>query len=500
MSETPVARYGTGTDSGLLAPVRAGTVRASGLSDDAWVAAMLEVEAALARAQASFGVIPARSAEIIAKAARSLRFDAAQLAEESREAANPVVALVRQLTAAVADTDQDAAEHVHLGGTSQDVLDSAAMLLTVRALEETERELSRTAEALGALAREHRAAPMAARTLAQHAVPTTFGLKAAGWLSSVLDARERVRATAAGLPAQLGGAAGTLAAYEEYARGTGADSPGHGLELARRFAAELGLREPSLPWHSLRMPLCDIGWTLNAVTGALGKFALDVQVLSRTEIGEVAEPAAAGRGASSAMPHKRNPVLATLIVSAARQLPAYTSVLAQSMLAEDERAPGAWHAEWQPLRESLRLADGAARTAAELAEGLEVFTGRLRENLELTGGAVVSERLNAALARPLGRARAKRLLADCARGASAGEGTFAELLERNAELAAALPGGAGVSALLAPEGYLGAAEELVARVLERQHPTRGHVGAAGGAEAAPAMPASATDAPVMDTP
>ncbi|MBC3842987.1 3-carboxy-cis,cis-muconate cycloisomerase [Streptacidiphilus sp. 4-A2] len=464
------AGTGAGVDAGLLAPVYADNGILAALSDEAWVAAMLEAEVALARAQAALGVIPAESAEGIAEGARSARIDVESLAQRSRGAANPVVVLVQELTAAVAAVAPAAVGHVHLGSTSQDILDSAAMLLTVRVLDGIDRDLSRTATALAALAREHRDTPMAARTLAQHAVPTTFGLKAAGWLGSVLDASARLRATAAGLPAQLGGAAGTLAAYQEYARGTAAEGPEHGIELAARFAAELGLAEPAGPWHSLRMPLCDIGWVLSAVTGALGKFALDVQGMSRTEVGEVAEPAAGGRGVSSAMPQKRNPVLAVLVVSAARQLPLYTAVLTQSMLAEDERAPGAWHAEWQPLREALRLTAGAARTAAELAEGLEVHPSALRRNLDLTGGSIVSERLNVALAPLLGKVEAKRLLAECARETAGGERTFADVLKSHADLLAKLPAGVTVDDLLAPEEYLGAAGALVDRALRRHTP------------------------------
>ncbi|MEV8017786.1 adenylosuccinate lyase family protein [Streptomyces sp. NPDC086554] len=455
----------TGTDSGLFNPVWATGRAPEALSEQAWIAAMLEAEGALARAQAQLGVIPGRSADVITEVARTLRIDAPTLAERSRGAANPVVVLVQELTAAVREVAPDVADQVHLGSTSQDILDSATMLLAVRTLDGIGGDLGRVAAALGDLAGLHRATPMAARTLAQHAVPTTFGLKAAGWLDSVLDARERVRRTAASLPAQLGGAAGTLSAYQEYARGTAADRRGHGVELAERFAAELGLSEPSVPWHSLRTPLCDLGWLLSQVTGALGKFALDVQVLSRTEIAEVAEPAAEGRGVSSAMPQKRNPVLATLIVAAARQVPAHSSVLALSMLAEDERAPGAWHAEWQPLRDALRLTAGAARTAAELAEGLEVFPARMRRNLELTEGAVVSERLNAVLAPLLGKAETKRVLAVCARRAATGEVTFAKALADHPELHGRLP--ADAEQLLAPEGYLGAADDLVARVLAR---------------------------------
>ncbi|MEU4117489.1 adenylosuccinate lyase family protein [Kitasatospora sp. NPDC028055] len=454
-------------DAGLLSPVWAGTDALRTLGDEAWVAAMLETEVALARAQASLGVIPADLAGAIAEGAARARIDVVELAAEARGAANPVVVLVRELTAAVAAVDPAAAGYVHLGSTSQDILDSAAMLLGARVLADIRQNLSRVAAALAKLADEHRATPMAARTLAQHAVPTTFGLKAAGWLDSVLDTVERVDRTAALLPAQLGGAAGTMAAYQEYAVATPADRPGHGIELAARFAAELGLREPSAPWHSLRVPLNDLGWVLSSVTGTLGKFALDVQGMSRTEVGEVAEPAAAGRGVSSAMPQKRNPVLATLIMAAARQLPAQAMILAQSMVAEDERAPGAWHAEWQPLREALRLASGAAYTAVELAEGLEVFPERMRENLALTGGSIVSERLNVALAPLLGKAEAKKLLAECARRSASGAGSFTEVMEARADLVAKLPAGVTVQDLLAPEGYLGAAEQLVDRVLRR---------------------------------
>ncbi|WP_033428939.1 class-II fumarase/aspartase family protein [Saccharothrix syringae] len=443
------------TDSALLSPVWAGS--GDGLSDEAWLAAMLEVEVALARAQAALGVVPERAAEVIADVAGSARLDVADIAVRSREAANPVVVLVQRLTAAVAEVDPAAAEHVHRGGTSQDVLDSAAVLLASRTLRGIDGDLVRSADALARLADRHRHTVLAGRTMAQHAVPITFGLKAAGWLAGVLDASDRVRRTTADLPVQLGGAAGTLASYEAYA-----GRPGHGVRLAREFATRLGLREPDLPWHARRTPLLDLGWALTAVTGALGKIALDVQGMSRTEVGELAEPSAEGRGASSAMPQKRNPVLATLLVSAARTVPAQALVLGQALLAEDERAPGAWHSEWQPLREALRTAAGAAATAVTLLEGLEVFPGRMRANLDLSGGAIVAERLNVVLAPQLGKAGAKALLGRLAREAAAGERPFADLLREVPELDADR-----VHDLLNPERYLGAAADLIDRVLAR---------------------------------
>ncbi|SDZ46578.1 3-carboxy-cis,cis-muconate cycloisomerase [Amycolatopsis xylanica] len=446
-------------DAGLLSPVWAGCAVSALVDDDAWLGAMLEAEVALARAQGALGVIPASAVGPIADAADPRRLDLAALAREARGAANPVVVLVQLLTSLVAKENSGAAEFVHRGGTSQDILDTAAMLVANRAFGRIREDLSRTAGSLAALADHHRHTPMAGRTLTQHAVPITFGLKAAGWLSLVLDALDRVRRL--DFPAQLGGAAGTLASYVEYARLADV-APGHGPALAARFAAELGLREPLVPWHTIRTPLADIAAVSAFVTAAVGKFALDVQVMSRTEIAEVAEPGADGRGVSSAMPQKRNPVLATLIMAAARQAPGSAMVLGQCVLAEDERSAGGWHAEWQPLRECLRLAGGAVETAAELADGLRVFPDRLRSNLELSGGAIVSERVNAALAPALGKVAAKKLLGRLA----CDDGKFGEALLSAPELAGILDEEA-VRDLLDPSRYLGSSAALVDRVLAR---------------------------------
>ncbi|MGW1670802.1 class-II fumarase/aspartase family protein [Streptomyces sp. NPDC002324] len=463
-----------GTDAGLLAPTWAGTPVAAEVTDEAWLQAMLDAEVALARAQHAVGLTPAAAVETIAAAARAERLDLAALAHASRAAANPVVALVTVFGEVVAAQDPAAAEYVHRGSTSQDILDSAAMLIGRRVLDLIAADLSRVAAALAALADTHRRTVLAGRTLTQHAVPTTFGLKAAGWLELVTDASVRVRAVASRLPAQLGGAGGTLAAYREYAvldRGgpdaAGDGGPGEGgLELLKPFAEALGLAEPTLPWHTVRTPVAELGAVLQLVTGALGKFALDVQTLSRTEIGELSEPAGAGRGASSAMPQKRNPALATLIVSAARQVPAHALVLAQCLLAEDERPAGAWHAEWQPLRETLRLTGGAAHTAVELAEGLIVHPERMRANLELTGGAIVTERLNVALAPVLGKVRAKKLLTTASAEAADTGRPLRAVLAADPELSARFSPDR-LSELLDPARYTGAAEALIDRALRR---------------------------------
>ncbi|MFF7249586.1 3-carboxy-cis,cis-muconate cycloisomerase [Embleya sp. NPDC008237] len=429
-------------DAGLLEPVRAGTAVEAVTSDAAHLRALLDVEVALARAQARIGLIPAASATAIEAGSRA-RFDVLDLARRARGAGNPVVPLVRELTAAVRALDPAAAEHVHLGATSQDVVDSAAMLVAARALDATLPDLARTAAALADLAERHRSTVMAGRTLTQHAVPTTFGLKAAGWCVLVTDAYARTRTVRAALPAQLGGAAGTLAALGE-----------HAIALLAPFAAELALAEPVLPWHTLRTPILDLAGACAQVTGALGKFAGDVALLGQTEVGEVAEPAGAGRGGSSAMPHKRNPVLSVLIVSAARQLPGYVSTLAASMAgAEHERPAGAWHAEWQPLRAALRLAGGAAETAAELAEGLEVLPDRMRANLELTGGRIVSERLAGELTAELGKEAARSLLTDASRTSARTGRPLRDVLGRLDE------------AVFDPAAYIGSAPALIDRAL-----------------------------------
>jgi 3-carboxy-cis,cis-muconate cycloisomerase len=394
-----------------------------------------------------------------------------ELARRSREAANPVVFFVKRLTELVADVDADAAGHVHAGSTSQDVLDSAAMLIATRALNLVRGDLVRIRTALTALARDHRGTPAAARTLTQHAVPTTFGTRAATWLTLVCDAHDRVDALLRpGLPVSMGGAAGTLAAYHDHLTAAGVTGEHPELRLAALVADELGLAPAALPWHAVRTPMADLAAVLSFVSGALGKFAADVLVLSRTEIAEVAEPAASGRGQSSAMPQKRNPVLSTLVATAARQVPVYALVLSQAMVAEDERSAGAWHAEWQPLRECLRLVAGASHTAAELAEGLVVATDRVRANLALTGSSLVAERLSVALGRELGRQRAKDVVTRAVRDTEAGM-PAADALRHALKEAGPVDGRSGcldaLDELLDPEGYLGAAAPLVDRAVHR---------------------------------
>ncbi|MEV6807925.1 adenylosuccinate lyase family protein [Streptomyces sp. NPDC051132] len=473
-------------DAGLLSPVRAGSPAEETTSDLAWLQAMLDAEAALVRAQAQLGSVPAEAARTITALARADRLDLRALAVLGRGAANPVVAVVRAFTALVAAEDPAAADYVHRGSTSQDILDTGSMLVAARTLDVLLADLDRVAGSLRALAGAHTGTLMAGRTLALHAVPTTFGLKAAGWLTAVTEAADRLRLLRRdGLVVQLGGAAGTLAGYVEYERlhreaRREPPADAYARRLTERFAAETGLRAPLLPWHSHRAPIARLGGELALVTGALGKIAVDVQSLARTETAEVAEPAAAGRGVSSAMPQKRNPALATLIRSAALQVPAYASVLTQAMLSEDERSAGAWHAEWLPLRECLRLTGGAAYTARELVAGLVVSPGRMRANLELTGGLIVSERVAAVLAPVLGKATATQVVSRAAAESAATGRSLAEILATVPEVAARWSAD-DLQSLLDPAAYTGAAGELTARALRAAGAQRDDAGDDAGA-------------------
>jgi 3-carboxy-cis,cis-muconate cycloisomerase len=460
------AMSGAHLDAGLLSPVRAGTPVETAVGDLGWLQAMLDAEAALSRAQVRCGTVPGWAAEAITAAARAEHLDVRHLALAARETANPVVGLITAFTEVVAERTPEAAEYVHRGSTSQDIFDTAAMLVAARALRLTGADLRATAAALGRLAAEHRDTVMAGRTLALHAVPTTFGLKAAGWRQLVLDAAERLdRVT---LPVSLGGAAGTLAGYLQYA-GEDADPAALLDGLVTAFADETGLTAPVLPWHALRTPLADLGAALAHAAGALGKIAADVLVLTRTEIGEVTEGQVAGRGASSAMPHKRNPVLATLIRSAALQVPALAAVLAQCLATEDERSGGVWHSEWQPLRECLRLTGGAAHTAVELVEGLAVHPERMRANLAATGGRIASERVSAVLAPRLGKAAARQLLAQASLRAAETSRPLADILGELPRLQGVVTPDE-LAGLLDPAGYTGVAGALVDRALVDRAP------------------------------
>jgi len=330
------------------------------VSDVAWLDALLRTERALAQAEASLGVISPAAAEAISGACRPDLFDVGSLAEQGRAAGNPVEPLVRTLREQVGG---EAASFVHFGATSQDILDTAASLVARNGVALLLAELDGVAAACARLADEHRATVTAARTLLQQAVPTTFGLKAASWLVGVVHARHRLAAMR--LPAQLGGAGGTLAALGE-----------NGLAVLNAFARELQLPAPVVPWHARRLPLAELGAQLAVAAGWCAKIALDLALLAQTEVGEVRVP----DGASSTMPHKRNPLGPVLARACAEHVTAAAGVLLH-LEHEHERAAGAWHAEWKALSDGLAYAVGAAAALRETLEGLEVDADRMRANL-----------------------------------------------------------------------------------------------------------------------
>lgn len=466
--------FGLPLDVGLLAPGRAGSPAEAATGDLAFLQALLDAEAALTRAQAAVGLAPAEAAAAVTAAADAARFDARGLAVRARAGGNPVIPLVADLTAAV---PPEAAPYVHRGATSQDILDTATMLVAARTLDLLLPDLALLERELARLARTHRDTVMPGRTLTQHAAPTTFGLKAAGWRALALDARDRVVGVRGVLPVQWGGAVGTLAVVEAYgADGADGADGSHDAHLTLRlistYAQVLGLAEPDLPWHTLRTPVADLAGTLALTAGALGKLAADVLTLARTEIGEVSEGTG---GPSSAMPHKANPVRATLIAAAAQRAPALAATLYASLPAADERPPGAWHAEWEPLRDLLRLVGGAARDAVELCAGLQVHPSAMRANLDLTKGLITSERIATALTPTLGRKGAADLVAAAARRVRERGGTLADAL--TAELAARPPSAepdlhleltaADLADLTDPARWTGRAAALTDRALER---------------------------------
>lgn len=417
------------------------------VSGRAWLEAMLEVEGALAKAEAAVGVVPADAATAIADRCRAELYDFHDLLERGRSVGNPAGPLVHALRDRVGG---DAAGYVHWGATSQDVMDTASMLVARRALDLILVELDRVATALAELADVHRSTPMAARTLLQQAVPTTFGFKASGWLVGVLEVRQRLGyIRAERLAAQLGGAVGTLAPLGD-----------RGLDVLRLFSNELELAEPVIPWHTNRTRIAELGGALDTTAGVLEKIGLDVALLAQTEVGEVREGPGGG---SSTLPQKRNPVRSTLARACAQLVSGYASVLSGGVVQEHERAAGAWHAEWEALSGALSYTGGAASAIAEAVEGLEVDAERMRGNLELTGGLILAERVAFALAERHGAGKAHEAVRDAIHRAAGSGRTFEEELRADDRIELS---DEELTTALDPTTYLGSAEAFVDRALE----------------------------------
>jgi 3-carboxy-cis,cis-muconate cycloisomerase len=424
---------------GLFVPAE---LRAA-VSPRAWLEAMLDAERALTDAGAAAGTVPQHVATEIAEACDPDRFDFEQLVAEGRAVGNLAEPLVRALAGSVA---AEAAPYVHRGATSQDIVDTAAMLVSRRALALVLAEADDVAAATAALAQDHRDTLMVARTVLQHAVPTTFGLKAAGWLTAIVEARVRLeQVSRERLAAQLGGAAGTLAGFGD-----------HGIALLDLYAGKLDLQVPAVPWHTNRTRVAEFGAALATTAGVASKIALDLVLLAQTEVAEVAE--GRGTGRSSTMPQKRNPVGSTLARASARLAGAHATVLVGSLEQEHERAAGAWQAEWEALPGALAHTGGALHALAGALESLEVDSVRMRQNLELTGGLVLAERVAFLLMDRVGRVEAQEIV----REAAASETSFRDALLGDPR-AGLEP--AALDAALDPSTYLGSSDGLVDRAL-----------------------------------
>jgi 3-carboxy-cis,cis-muconate cycloisomerase len=466
--------------SALLEP---GVARAAGLTDDrAVLQAMLDVEVAWLRVQRRLGLVTDEVVAAVADAGSADEHDAVAIAGQAEGGGNPVIPMLASLRELVRDRSgrphdhadavvgttasgaTDPAAAVHRGLTSQDVVDTAVMLLVARAGAALDRHLRGSADATARLAVEHRDTVQVARTLGQPALPTTFGLKAAGWLGSLDDVLAELSAVLAALPVQCGGAAGTLAAVD-------ALSPGRSTEAAAMLAEELGLADLGRPWHTDRAPVTRVGDCLVRAADAMGKIATDVVTLSRAEIAEVREPASEGRGGSSTLPQKRNPVLSVLVRAVAIEAPHLGATLHSAAgLAVDERPDGAWHAEWGALLRLLRRVVVAAAQIEEVLAGLDVDTAAMRRNVDAVGPALVSERLLREVARlPTGPSAITALSPALVGGATAKHLT--PILR--AYLPEHVLSDDAIADLLEPTRYLGAAGELVDRAVARHHATSG---------------------------
>jgi 3-carboxy-cis,cis-muconate cycloisomerase len=435
--------------------------------DTAWLQAMLDTEAGLARALERAGLAPAGSGEAVTATARAANFELGELGELAAFAGNPVPALARALARRVPQT---AVSAVHRGASSQDILDTAAMLLASRAIGVVLSDLATAADAAAGLAETHRATIMIGRTSLQQAIPVTFGLVAAGWLAGMDEARQGLAAVASQrLAVQFGGVAGTLASLGD-----------RGPQVAALLAEELGLALPVLPWHTDRLRIIDLGTALARVTAVLGKVARDVTLLAQAEVGEVREgvPAtdAPGAGAgprragSAAMPRKHNPVASVAILGCSRQVPGLLATLVAAAEQELQRAAGAWQAEWQPLTALLQLTGSAASWAAELLPSLAVDGSRMAANLAATKGLPLAEHVASLLTGVLGVAQAYDLVAEASQRAVGAGLPLRDVLLAVPKLEDRLAS-AGISAeqiesALEPAGYLGAADAFVAAALE----------------------------------
>src|SRR3954471_15797330 len=440
--------------SPLLAPMLSSAAMRAICDDVACLQNMLDFEAALARAEAATGVIPPGAAGPTASACRAESFDLAAVAEAATRSGNLAIPLVKALTAAVARADADAARYVHWGATSQDVIDTAAMLGLRAAIDALLSDIDRAIAGFGKLARQHRDTAVVARTWLQHALPMPFGLKLAEYAAALHRSRARLkRLRGETLALQFGGAAGTLAALGD-----------KGLLVATKLAEELKLPLPDAPWHTHRDRIAEAASVFAILAGSCGKIARDVSLMMQTDVAEAFEPSGEGRGGSSTMPHKRNPVAAATAVAAATMAPNLAATLFAAQVQDHERSAGPWHAEWPTLPSLLLVTSGALAAIVDIAEGLEVDTARMRVNVDATGGLIMAEAVTFALAEKIGKSDAHHLMEAASRKAVTEKKRLRDVLTKDPKVTAQLSTEA-IAKLFDPMAYQGASQALIGRLL-----------------------------------
>ncbi|MGM4896780.1 3-carboxy-cis,cis-muconate cycloisomerase [Tardiphaga sp. 839_C3_N1_4] len=440
--------------SPLLAPLLSSPAMRAVCDDTAHLQHMLDFEAALARAEAAVGVIPASAVTAIEAACKADQFDLAALADAATRSGNLAIPLVKTLTAKVAKADAEAARYVHWGATSQDVIDSATMLGLRAAIDALLADLDRAIAGFAALAIKHRNTAVVARTWLQHALPMPFGLKLAEYASALHRSRLRLkRLRAEGLALQFGGAAGTLAALGD-----------KGLVVAEQLAKELQLPLPDAPWHTHRDRIAEVASVLAILSGSCGKIARDVSLMMQTDVGEAFEPSGEGRGGSSTMPHKRNPVASASALGAATMAPNLAATIFAAQIQDHERSAGPWHAEWPTLPTLLLVTSGALAAIVDIAEGLEINAERMLQNLDTTHGLIMAEAVTFALAEKLGKSDAHHLVEAATKRAVAEKKHLRDVLTADPKVSVQLSA-AAIAKLFEPMDYQGVSQALIDRQL-----------------------------------
>jgi 3-carboxy-cis,cis-muconate cycloisomerase len=444
----------TALSSSLLSPLFSSSAMRAIVDDRARLQRMLDFEAALARAEAGAGVIPAEAAEPIAAACKADRFDLGKIAEDAVAAGNVAIPLIKMLTAEVAKADKEAAGFVHWGATSQDVLDTALILELRDAIDALIADLDRAIFFFTEKAKAHRQTPTVARTWMQQALPMPFGLKLAGYAAALFRSQERLMVLLdTALVLQFGGAAGTLAALGN-----------KGLDVAERLGRDLRLNVPDAPWHSHRDRIAEVASAFAILAGTCGKIARDISLLMQTEVGEAFEPAEAGRGGSSSMPHKRNPTAAAAALACAGMAPQLAATILAAQVQEHERALGGWQAEWPTFPALALVTSGALRAVVDIAGGLEVDADRMKTNLDTTHGLIMAEAVSVALAQKIGKAEAHKLVEEASKKAAKDKRHLRDVVGEDKRVTAHLPQNE-IAKLFDPLSYHGMAAEFIDRLL-----------------------------------